>query len=238
MLIGSYINGGAVVVGGLAGAFFGHRIPARVRLALPQTFGLASMGLGVVLLLKVKYMPAVVLATILGAIVGELFYVEKGIGRLALGLRGLVQKVLPANEGVSAEVFTERFVAISIIFCASGLGIFGSMHEGMTGDASVLYVKAILDFFVAVIFGASLGYAVASIALPQVLIQLTLAVCARFILPLTSPEMMADFTATGGLIMLATGFRICEIKIFPVANFLPALFLVMPLSHYWMKFVG
>ena len=53
------------------------------------------------------------------------------------------------------------------------------------------------------------------------------------ILPLTTPDMMNDFSSVGGMIMLATGLRICGIKVFPVANMLPALFLVMPFSHYW-----
>ena len=44
---------------------------------------------------------------------------------------------------------------------------------------------------------------------------------------------MADFSACGGLIMLATGFRICGIKQFPVADMIPALVLVMPFSWAW-----
>lgn len=38
--------------------------------------------------------------------------------------------------------------------------------------------------------------------------------------------------------MLATGLRICGIKIFPIVNMLPALILVMPLSALWAHFVG
>lgn len=36
--------------------------------------------------------------------------------------------------------------------------------------------------------------------------------------------------------MFATGFRICGIKIFPVANMLPALILAMPISSLWVHF--
>jgi uncharacterized membrane protein YqgA involved in biofilm formation len=50
--------------------------------------------------------------------------------------------------------------------------------------------------------------------------------------------MIADFSACGGLILLATGFRIAEIKNFAVANMLPALFLVLPISALWARFVG
>ncbi len=47
------------------------------------------------------------------------------------------------------------------------------------------------------------------------------------------PSMMADFSAVGGLLLLATGLRICGIKMFPVVNMLPALLLAMPLSAAW-----
>jgi uncharacterized membrane protein YqgA involved in biofilm formation len=51
---------------------------------------------------------------------------------------------------------------------------------------------------------------------------------------LTTPEMIADFKAVGGLIMLAIGMRISGIKNFPVANLLPALALAMPISALWV----
>ena len=237
MLIGPYVNGTAVVVGGLIGAFLGTRMPERLRTALPLTFGLASMGLGIMLVVKVTHMPAVVLAMVLGAMLGELVYLERGIGKVAKVARSLVDRVFPPVEGLSHEEFMERFVAILVLFCASGTGIFGSMHEGMTGDPSILYIKAILDLFTSAIFATALGYAVATIAIPQLAIQLGLAALATLILPLTNPGMMADFSAAGGLIMLATGLRICGIKMFPVANMLPALLLVMPFSALWTTFI-
>lgn len=107
------------------------------------------------------------------------------------------------------------------------------MHEGMTGDPSILIAKSFLDFFTAMIFACSLGVAVAVISAPMLVIQLLLATCAALILPLTTPAMMADFSAVGGLLLLATGLRICGIKMFAVVNMLPALLLAMPLSAAW-----
>ena len=77
MLIGPYVNGAAVIIGGLIGAAAGGKLPERVKTALPMTFGLCSVGLGITLVLKVKYMPAVVLAMVIGAILGELLHLEK-----------------------------------------------------------------------------------------------------------------------------------------------------------------
>jgi uncharacterized membrane protein YqgA involved in biofilm formation len=236
MLIGPYINGTAVVMGGMSGAFLGAKLPERIRTALPQTFGLASMGLGIALITKVHFLPAVVLALVIGAILGEMFYLEKNIGKLGAVARKFADKIPSNNGNISHDEFQEKFVAILVLFCASGTGIFGAMTEGMTGDPSILYVKTILDLFTSAIFATALGYSVATIAVPQLAIQLLLAMGATHILPLTTPIMMGDFSATGGLIMLATGFRISGIKIFPVANLLPALILIMPFHHLWSLF--
>lgn len=238
MPIGPFVNGSAVVLGGLLGAFAGTKLPERVRASLNPLFGLTSLGLGVMSIPGVKYYAAVVLAAVLGLAIGELCYIEKGINQAAGSTRTLIDKIFPPVNGLSSAEFIDKFVAIVVLFCASGTGVFGSMNEGMTGDPSILYIKTILDFFTAGIFAISLGYAVATIAIPQLVIQVSLFFLATMIVPLTSPAMRADFAAAGGLIMLATGFRIMGIKSFPVANMLPSLVLVMPISHLWATYIA
>ncbi len=103
----------------------------------------------------------------------------------------------------------------------------------MSGDITILVSKSILDFFTAAIFAASLGYAVSIIAIPQFIIFFILFLLARFILPFTTPSMISDFKACGGFLMLATGFRMVKLKMFPIAEMIPAMILVMPLSWLW-----
>lgn len=234
MIIGPLINGCAIVLGGLGGGSLSTRMPERLRVAMPLTFGAASMAMGVILINRAVHMPVMVLSGILGALVGELIYLEKGIGWAGGKAKSLVEKIFPApGGGLSQQEFLEKFVAIIVLFCASGTGIFGSMTEGMTGDASILIAKSFLDLFTAAIFATSLGFPVVVIALPQLIIQLALAYGAVQIMPLTTPAMIADFSSVGGLLMLATGLRICGIKVFPVANMLPGLLFAMPISVLW-----
>lgn len=235
MIIGPFINAGAVLLGGVTGALLSQRLPERIRTSMPSIFGLASLGIGILLVIKCANLPVMVLATLLGALIGEFCYLEKGINTAVGKAKNLLNRSGKKNPGTH-ELFIQNYVAIIILFCASGTGIFGSMREGMTGDASILIAKAFLDFFTAIIFATSLGIAVAAIFAPMLIIQLTLATCASLILPLTTPAMMADFTAVGGLLLLATGLRICGIKMFAVVNMLPALALAMPLSALWSAF--
>ncbi|MBC9130454.1 DUF554 domain-containing protein [Frischella sp. Ac48] len=237
-MIGPIINGAAIIVGGLIGASVGKTIPARVREALPMTFGCAAIGIGVALITKIHTIPAVVLALLIGSLIGELLQLERGIEKLSLKLRLFFDKPNAKQPLITShEDFIEKYVALVVLFCASGMGIFGALTEGISADPSLLIAKAFLDFFTAIIFAITLGYAVSLIAIPQFLIQAALFLLASVIQPLISDSMFADFSACGGIIMLATGFRICNIKLFPVANMLFALIIVMPISAIWLDFI-
>lgn len=236
--VGPWVNAAAIVAGAVLGAYFGHRVPARIRDSLTPLFGLLCFGLGIIATQKAHFYAAVGIAAIIGLIIGEYYQLESHINRGAQGLRRFMEKRFPPAAGLSHEAFLDKFIAVFILFTASGTGIFGAMHEGMTGDASILYIKTILDFFTAGIFAMSLGYVVASIAIAQTLLQVLLFLLAAWIVPLTTDTMRHDFAAAGGLLMLATGLRIMGIKSFAVANMLPSLVLIMPLSFVWERFIA
>ncbi|EAA0680513.1 DUF554 domain-containing protein [Salmonella enterica] len=230
MVIGPFINAGAILFGGVFGALLSQRLPERSRVSMTSIFGLCSLGIGILLVMKCANLPVMVLATLVGALIGEFCLLEKGIN-------GAIQQLFMASgKKPTHESFIQSYVAIIVLFCASGTGIFGAMHEGMTGDPNILIAKSFLDFFTAMIFACSLGIAVSAICAPMLIIQLTLAACATLILPLTTPAMMGDFSAVGGLLLVATGLRVCGIKMFPVVNMLPALLLAMPISAAWAAF--
>ena len=54
---------------------------------------------------------------------------------------------------------------------------------------------------------------------------------------MTTDFMVNDFKACGGFILVATGLRILQVKNFPVADMLPAMVLVMPISYAWVTWI-
>ena len=236
-MIGPLVDSSLTLVGGMAGGAIGNRLSERLRTNLPLTFGVVSMAMGVTLIVKLHKLPPVIIAIIFGAIIGEVFALESKINQAAAKTRGFIEKLIPtsATAAISQEEFLRQFVAVLVLFCASGTGIFGSMNEAMTGDPSLLLAKSFLDFFTAAIFATALGFSVAAVAIPQFIIQSILYFLGGLILPLTTPAMIGDFSSCGGIIMLATGFRIAGIKSFPIANLLPALLIVMPISSLWSR---
>ena len=128
-------------------------------------------------------------------------------------------------------------VTALVLFCASGTGIYGAIVAGMTGDHSILLAKSILDFATALIFACSLGIVVSLIAVPQFLIFMALYLLAGMIYPLCTPGMINDFKACGGILLLATGFRMIKVKEFPVADMIPAMVLALPVSYLWINYI-
>ena len=128
-------------------------------------------------------------------------------------------------------------VTAVVLFCVSGTGIYGCLDAGMTGNASVLLAKSVLDVFTAAVFACTLGAVTAVVAVPQLVVFLLMFSLAKVIFPLTTPSMLNDFKACGGIIMLATGFRMIKVKMFPTADMIPAMILVMPFSWAWTAYI-
>ena len=238
MPIGVIINTVAIFLGGIAGALLGNKLPEKYKEQLNLIFGLCSMGMGISSIVLMKYMPAVVFALIIGTIVGLVFKLGDKVYELCSKLQKVMIRIVPKKEtNMSETEFLATLITVIVLFCSSGMGIYGSLSEGMTGDSSFLITKSILDFFTAAIFACNLGYIVSLIAVPQFVIFTTLFLSASFIVPLTTPDMIADFKACGGFLMVAAGFRILKLKMFPVVDMIPAMILVMPFSWFWVNII-
>ena len=174
----------------------------------------------------------------IGTAIGLAIHLGDRIQRGAGLMQRVASKIVKQKgTSISEEEFMTTLVTVIVLFCASGTGIYGSIVSGMTGDNSILIAKSVLDLFTAMIFACMLGGVVSLIAIPQVVIFLALFLCAGLLYPLTTPEMIDDFKAAGGFIMLATAFRMMQVKIFPTADMIPAMVLVFPVSWCWSTFI-
>ena len=107
------------------------------------------------------------------------------------------------------------------------------MNAGITGDHSIVFAKSIMDFFTALIFGATSGYMVGLIAIPQCAVFLALFYMSKSLMPLMTTGMIGDFKAVGGVITLALGLKLSRIKHYDAINLLPAIILVFFVSYFW-----
>ena len=229
MPIGIITNVGAVLVGGVLGCLIGNRVSEQWKTTLTGFFGLAALTMGVVLILRVKNLSPVILALIVGGILGEALQLEQRVNGLVVKATHRLMAGTKADEAYLMQVAT-----VIVLFCFSGTGWYGALYEGMTGDGSILITKAILDGVTACIFGALLGRIVPWLAAPQLFIMLALFFLSSLVSPYITPAMNADFSAMGGIITLAAGLRMTRIKTdIRVINLLPSLPLVFIFSALW-----
>lgn len=230
MPLGIIIDVLAVALGGLTGTLVGNKLPKKLKDEINLIFGICAMGMGMGSVCLMKNMPAVVFAVIAGSFIGLLL-------KIGTHIQNLTGKAL-SHLLKDSDAETEGMMLTAVVlFCASSTGIYGSLESGMTGDHSILIAKAILDFFTAMIFACRLGKTISFIAIPQLVIMICLFLLAQVIVPLTTDVMILDFKACGGLILVATGLRMLQLKPAPIADMIPALILVMPVSYAWTEWL-
>lgn len=229
MPIGITVNVCATFVGSILGIILGKRLPDNLKHALNNILGIAAISMGIVLIMRQHTLSAVVLAVVLGCVLGELLQLESRINN---GVSAIVAKLM---QGTNAdEAFLIQVSAVVVLFCCGGTGWYGALNEGLTGDGSILITKSILDFVTAVIFGSLLGKIVPVMCIPQAVVYTILFLVSGLIQPYITQEMIADFSAVGGIITLCAGLRLTGIKRdIKVLNLLPALVLVFFVSAGW-----
>lgn len=238
MPIGVIINSSSIFIGGILGVIAGQKFSEELKTKLNLVFGCCAMGIGISSIPLMSYMPAVIFSIIMGTGIGVIIHlndwIQKGAVPMQKPIAGLFKNT---SNNMSQEEYMNTLITIVVLFCASGTGIYGTIVSGITGDHTILISKSILDLFTAVIFACNLGAIVSVVAIPQFLIFMVLFLLSKLIFPLTTPEMINDFKACGGFLLVATGFRIAKVKDFPVADMIPAMVLVMPVSWAWCNWI-
>ena len=237
MPIGVITNVAAVLLGGIVGAFSGQLMSAKFKENLNMIFSICSIAMGIYAIAPLKNLAAVIFAVIIGTILGLLIHLGVLINRGAQAMQRFISRFFQPTSQLDEPVFNATMVTVIVLFCASGTGIYGALIEGMSGDPSILISKSILDFFCAIIFGANLGAVVSLIAVPLGIVLILIFAVAHLVVPLTTPDMILDFKAAGGVLMLASGFRITRIKMFPTPDMIPIMLVVMPISWAWTTLI-
>ncbi|MGL5978164.1 MAG: DUF554 domain-containing protein [Erysipelotrichaceae bacterium] len=224
MPIGIITNCLSVFLGGLLGASGSKYIPERLKTCLPIYFGFGAICIGIIKIPELQNLSIVILALILGAIIGEGLCLHE---HLQKGAQTIIEK---CNKVAMPPEKLHYLVLAIVVFCASGTGLFGAIQEGLTHDPSILLSKSILDFFTAMIFASIAGYGVAVVAGLQAIVFALMFVIANLSAPYLTTYMVGNFMAVGGLLTLIVGCNMTKMVNLKVANAIPALFIVVLLS--------
>jgi uncharacterized membrane protein YqgA involved in biofilm formation len=228
-MTGTLLNIAAVLLGGTIGLLFGSRLPERLKSTVIAGMGLFTAAVGIKMFLETQNPLFVLGGLLIGALLGEWRRIEDGLQALGGWLEKRVYRKQESgleNRFAPSRDFVRGFLTASLLFCVGPMAILGSIQDGLTGNYELLAIKSVLDGFAALAFASSLGPGVLFSALVILFYQGGLSLLAAQLDTVVTDTMMAEMTATGGVILVGIAVSsLLEIKKMRVGNFLPALFI-------------
>jgi uncharacterized membrane protein YqgA involved in biofilm formation len=221
ILKGTIVNIVAVVLGTLIGRYLGRFIPERVRRTIMMGLGLAVLLIGIQLAIQSKNPLIVIGALLIGGIIGETLAIEERLDNMGHRLQ---QRFKEAGS------VAEAFVTASLLYCIGAMAIMGSIQDGLGLEPSILYAKSALDGIASVALASTLGIGVLFSVIPLALYQGGITLAAGWVQGFLTDPVVAEMNATGGLLILAIGLDILQIRKVPVGNLLPAIFVAAAIA--------
>ena len=227
-MLGTIVNALSIVVGGLLGTFFKNKISSEYNETIMKALGLSVILIGLKGAFQVKDedLLLLIICLALGSLLGEMMKIEKGIEKIGAWLESKFSKQNGLANG---------FVTASLVFCVGAMAIMGSLEAGLSNNNSVLFAKALLDGIFAIIFSSTLGLGVCFSAVSVFLYQGFITLTASLMKEFLTAEVVNQMSAIGGLLIVAIGTNMLDIKRIKVGNMLPAIFL--PLLYYIFRTV-
>lgn len=227
--LGTIINVASILVGGLVGLGLANRLSDSTRETVTMMLGLFTivLGMGSAFQMNSPELKAavgagasivVLLSLLIGAVIGSQTRLEARINALAGWLRDRVAR----GQG-DRQRFVNGFVTTTLLYCVGPLSILGALQDGLGRGIDELLVKSVLDGFTAIAFASSLGVGVMASAISVAVYQGLLTVVGFALGDVLPTAQIDSLTAVGGVILIAMGLRLTDIRSIRVGDLLPAM---------------
>ena len=224
-MLGVLVNTATVISGSLIGLIFKKGIPQKYTKAIMTGIGLCTVAIGILGLSDGTNILVLIFSIILGAFLGTLLDIDKGIENLG---KFVDNKFKSKNRSASVA---EGFVTASLLFCVGSMTIVGSLKSGISGDNTMIFTKSLLDFISSIMLSVSLGIGVLVSGLFVFAFQGALVLFSGILAPFLTDVAIAEISCVGSLMILALGFNLLGITKIKVANYLPAI-IIAPIIVY------
>ncbi|MGI6031049.1 MAG: DUF554 domain-containing protein [Eubacteriales bacterium] len=228
---GTLVNMAAILAGTGVGMLVRRGIPQRVKEVLESATGVSTLliGLsgcmaGMLSLqqdgtLQTTDTMLLVGCLTLGGMLGVWLRLEERLDGLGQRLAGLV------SRGEEHSRTGQAFVTATLLFCVGAMAVVGSLEDGLTGNGSTLYVKAVLDGVLSCVLASTLCPGVGLSALSVGVYQGAMTVLAVWLRPLVTDQAIGQMSMVGSALVLCIGLNLLKISHIRVGYFLPATFL-------------
>ena len=221
-MLGTVVNSITIILGSIFGFIIKRGIKDEYKKTIMDGVGLAVIVIGLMGAIKTANTILAIISIVLGSLFGEILGIERKLNSLG--------DTMEERFGKGDSNFSKGFVTASLVYCVGAMAIVGSLESGLLGDHTTLLAKSILDGISSIIFSSTLGIGVAFSAVAVFIYQGLITLLATYIKDLLTPEVILEMSAVGGILIMAIGINIVELKRIRVGNMLPAIFI--PLFYY------
>jgi hypothetical protein len=241
--LGTIVNAAAILAGGIVGLTARNFLKERFQETMIKAMGFAVMVMALgstlskMLVVQVTEEAGQLGATLdtqgtmmlifsmaAGALLGEVLNLEHWFERFGAWLRDKT-----GNQGDGQ--FIQGFMTASLTVCIGAMAIIGSIQDGINGDPSTLFAKAVLDMIIVMMLTSSLGKGCIFSAIPVVLLQGTVTLLAKEAAPIMTEAALSNLTLVGNVLILCVGVNLVWEKTVRVANVLPAIVFAVLFSY-------
>lgn len=223
-MLGTIVNSLSIIIGGFVGSSFKNKISDTYTETIMKALGLCVILIGLKGALQVNNILLLIISVTVGTLIGEILKIEKGIENIG----ALLESKVSSQSGIA-----NGFVTASLVFCVGAMSIMGSLESGLSKNYSILYAKSLLDGIFAIIFSSTLGVGVCFSAISVFVYQGIITITASLMKQFLITSVVSEMSAVGGLLIVAIGANMLDIKRIKVGNMLPAIFI--PLLYYIFK---
>lgn len=225
-MLGTLINAGAIFLGSMLGLLLNRKLPEKIAQTAFNGIGVFTIFLGVSMAMKTQNYLILVFSIVLGSICGELLKLERTIENFGNKIKN--------KFGSSNDKFTEGMITAFLLFCMGSMTIMGAIEEGLGNKPNLLLAKSLLDGFSSIALTSALGIGVMFSIIPLLIYQGGLTLLTGILGDYFNQIVIDEVTAAGGLILIAMGIKVMNIKDIRVLNMLPALIFSAVLSYLFL----
>jgi len=225
-LLGTLINTATVLAGSGLGLAAGAWVPDKAKPLTLSAIGIVTVVMGLKMAGRTKQILLAVGCLVIGGLAGVLLQLPEGVASLADWVKSLTGGGGRFNEGL---------ITASVLFCIGPMTLLGCLEDGLEGKIEILGLKSTLDLVASFFLAATLGPGVLASAFIVLVFQGALTLGARLLKSLSEdPDLMDETTGVGGMILIAIGLNLLDLKKIPTEAFLPALVLA-PFGAWMLK---
>ena len=229
--LGTLVNMACILLGGIGGLLFGRFLTERCRSMTMTACGVSLLFIGgagtlqKMLIIEDGQLSSygsimLALCLTLGSLLGEWLDLERHVERLGQWL-----KKISGSSGDTS--FVSAFVTASLTVCVGAMAIIGSINEGIYGDHSILFAKAILDLILILLLTASYGKGCLFSALPVGIWQGLVTVLSHLIASFLTDAAVTNLSLVGNVLIFCIGINMVWDKKIRISNMLPSVFLAI-----------